>query len=144
MDIIMIPVEGAEVAIKERIASHLQELMLKTELDGWEHTIAFHGIWLDQLEQGRCTWMDHEEKLILEGTGLAPSQFSPSHATTARTSPRTRHCKNLGSYNTPVRPRTKACKDCNHAGTIEKSSTHVNQQHICVYCLMAATSTPVN
>ena len=59
----LILMEGEEMTIKERIASHLQELMSDAELYGWECTRAFHSILLNQLKQGRCTWVYDDEKL---------------------------------------------------------------------------------
>ena len=50
----MIVMVGEEVAIKKTMAAHLKELMSKAEVYGWECTRAFHGVWLNQLEQGRC------------------------------------------------------------------------------------------
>ena len=55
--------KGEEGAMRQRMASHLKELMLDAELYGWECTRTFHGIWLNQLEQDRYTWMDDDEKL---------------------------------------------------------------------------------
>ena len=48
-------VEGEEVTIKGSMASHLKELMSDITLYGWKCTRAFHGIWLNKLEQGRGT-----------------------------------------------------------------------------------------
>ena len=52
----MIAMEGKEMSIKERMAAYLKDLMLDTEFYDWEHTKAFHSVWLNQSEQGRCTW----------------------------------------------------------------------------------------
>ena len=57
----LVIMEGEEGAIRQRMASHLEELMSDAELYGWECTRTFHGIWLNQLEQGRCTWIDDEK-----------------------------------------------------------------------------------
>ena len=54
--------KGEEGAMRQRIASYLKGLMSDAELYGWEFT-TFHGIWLNQLEQDRYTWMDDDEKL---------------------------------------------------------------------------------
>ena len=51
----MIIMEGEEVAIKERLVSHIK-FMSDAKLYSWECR-AFHGIWLNQLQQGRCTMM---------------------------------------------------------------------------------------
>ena len=46
--------------IKERMAAHLEDLMSDAKLYGWEWTRAFHGVWFNQLEQGRSTWHDED------------------------------------------------------------------------------------
>ena len=51
----MIIMEGDGMAIKERMASHLKELMSDAELYGCEWTRAFDSIWLNKMEHGRCT-----------------------------------------------------------------------------------------
>ena len=56
-------IKGEEEAIKERMATHLEDLMSDAELYGWEQTRVLHGVWLNQLELGRTTWHDKEEKL---------------------------------------------------------------------------------
>lgn len=53
----LVIMKGEEGAIRQRMASHLKELMSDAEVYGWEHTRTFHSVWLNQLEQGRCTWM---------------------------------------------------------------------------------------
>ena len=55
----IITMEGEEGPIRQKMATHLNELMSDAELYGW----AFHSIWLNQLEQGQCTWIGDEEKL---------------------------------------------------------------------------------
>ena len=45
------------------MAEHLKDLMADAEMYGWEKTCAFHGVWMNQIEQGQCTWLDDEEKL---------------------------------------------------------------------------------
>ena len=52
-----------EGLVKKQMATHLQDLMLDAQLYGWEMTRTFHCVWLNQIEQGHCTWTDAEEKL---------------------------------------------------------------------------------
>ena len=59
----IITMEREEGPIGEKMATHLKELMSDAELYGNCMARAFHGIWLNQLEQGRCTWIDNEETL---------------------------------------------------------------------------------
>ena len=61
--------------VKAKMASHLEELMGNAELYGWERVRAFHGVWLNQLEQGWPTWEEGEEK-IPACPRLAPGHFS--------------------------------------------------------------------
>ena len=72
----MIIMKGDEGAIKKRMATHLENMMSDAELYGWKITRTFHGVWLNQLEQGRATWHDKKEKLRFRRTlvwHLAPS-----------------------------------------------------------------------
>ena len=48
-------------AVKEQMTQHLEEFMEDTDLYGWERFHAFHSAWLNQIEQGRCTWADTEQ-----------------------------------------------------------------------------------
>ena len=43
---------------REKMMQHLEKLMGDVNLCSWEHVLAYHGVWLNQLEQGRCTWDD--------------------------------------------------------------------------------------
>ena len=48
---------------KDKIAQHLEELMRQSDLYVWEKVQAYHGVWLNQIEQDRLYWNDSEEKL---------------------------------------------------------------------------------
>ena len=54
----LLVMDSKEADIRVQMASHLKALMSDAQLYGWERTRAFHGVWLKQLEQGRCTWFD--------------------------------------------------------------------------------------
>ena len=124
-----------EASIKAKMSAHLKYLMSDTQLYSWEHTRAFHGIWLNQLEQDRCTWFDEEAKLQFHRSIVWHSACtSPSHPTISRTSPRIRQCRSQASHNAPVKPGTKACKAFNE-GKYGKQMAHASLQHICSYCL---------
>ena len=56
----IIIMNSEEGAIKERISTLLEDLMSDAELYGWECTRVFHGVWLNQLEQGRTTLPEGE------------------------------------------------------------------------------------
>ena len=51
----MIIMKGEEGAIKERMATYLEDLMSDAELYSCELTRVFLGVWLKQLEQRRTT-----------------------------------------------------------------------------------------
>ena len=55
--------DSEEADIRVQMASHLKGLMSDAQLYGWHRTRAFHGIWLNQVEQGRCTRFDEEAKM---------------------------------------------------------------------------------
>ena len=49
--------------IRAKMIQHLEKLMGDVGLHRWEHVRAYHGVWLNQLEQRRFTWDDVEAKL---------------------------------------------------------------------------------
>ena len=77
---------GEERAIKERMATNLEDLMSDAELYGWEGTRAFHTVWLNQLEQGRNTWHDKEKLIFRWALVWHPAPLSPSTIFTPRPS----------------------------------------------------------
>ena len=126
--------------IKKQMAAHLQDLMLNAQLYGWERARTFHGVWLNQLEQVYCTWIDKEEKLKLHRALVwHPTSSSFSAPLTTRASGRTRQHshKSPAEYNTPARPGTKACQAYNTIGCSGQQGEHPDQQHICYFCLLA-------
>ena len=106
----MIIMEGEEVAIKERMTSHLKELMSDADLYGWGRTRAIHGVWLNQLQLRKYTWMYEEKLQFRRALVWHPAHSSPSHSTTTTASQKTRECVNQYSYNAPVRHGAKTCK----------------------------------
>ena len=55
--------DSEEADIRVHMASHLKSLMADAQLYRWEHIRAFHGMWLNQLEQERCTWFNEDAKM---------------------------------------------------------------------------------
>ena len=55
--------KGEESATKDKMATHLDELMQDSELYGWQKVRAFHSVWLNQIEQGRASQLEHYTKL---------------------------------------------------------------------------------
>ena len=51
----MIVMDSEEADTKVKMAAHPKDLMSDAQLYGWECVRAFHGVWLNQLKQGRCT-----------------------------------------------------------------------------------------
>ena len=49
--------------IKDRMLSHLQELMEDGQHYGWATVRSYHVALLQNLEQGQATWEDEETKL---------------------------------------------------------------------------------
>ena len=67
--------------VKHRLAEHLKDLMSDAEMYGLDRTHAFHGIWMNQIEQGMCTWLDDKEKLrFRQALAWHPSTSSTSPA----------------------------------------------------------------
>ena len=54
----LIVIDAWEWLIKKKMVTHLQDLMSDTQLYGLERAKTIHGVWLNQLEHGHCTWMD--------------------------------------------------------------------------------------
>ena len=48
----LIIMKGEGVAIKDNMATHLEELMTDSELYSWQRVTAYHSVWLNQIEQG--------------------------------------------------------------------------------------------
>ena len=42
------------------MATHLEELMVDSELYGWPKVRAYHRVWLNQIKQGQAMWMEDE------------------------------------------------------------------------------------
>ena len=54
---------GQKPDIKKWMSTHLADLVVDSELYGWEAVYAFHAVWLQQLEQGIASLEDAELKL---------------------------------------------------------------------------------
>ena len=48
----LIVMRGEKEGVRAKMASHLEDLMGDSELYGWERVRAYHGVWLNQVEQG--------------------------------------------------------------------------------------------
>ena len=59
----LVIMESGDSTIRQRMAANLKDLMSDAELYVWDRTRTFRGVWLNQLEQGHCKWLDEEEKL---------------------------------------------------------------------------------
>ena len=85
--------DAEEGLIRQKMSSHLKDLMSNAQLYGWDRARTFHGVWLNQLKQGHCTSIDEVEKLKF-GNALVwhPASSSPSASLTTRASGRTSQC----------------------------------------------------
>ena len=59
----LIIINTQDSSVKRKMGDHLKDLMADAEMYRWEKMRAFHGVWMNQIEQGWCTWQDDEEKL---------------------------------------------------------------------------------
>ena len=133
----MIVINTEEAGIKAKMYTHLNDLMSNAQLYGWKRTWNFHWVWLNQFEQGRCTWLDEEAKpQFCRSLIWHLARTSPSCPNISRTSRRTRQHRNQASYNAAAKPGTNRCKAFNE-GKCDKQMTNASLQHICSYCLVA-------
>ena len=121
------------------MAAHLKDLMSDAQLYGWDRAKTFHGIWLNQLKQGHCTWMEKVEKLefhraLVWYTASSSPSPSPTTRALARTSQHSH--KSPAEYNAPARPATKACQAYNTLECVKRGE-HPEHQHIYSFCLMS-------
>ena len=59
----LIVMDTEERLIRQKMSSHLKDLMSDAQPYRWDWVRTFHGVWLNQLQQGHCTWMNGVEKL---------------------------------------------------------------------------------
>ena len=126
--------------LRDITAQHLEELMSDCDIYGWDKVRTYHGVLLNQMEQGCLSWEDCVQKLKfcwtfvwhLASPPTASSSVQPAPSyTSSRTS---KMHKTAGDYNTPARPGTIACESFNW-GICQKGGEHPEQQHVCSYCL---------
>ena len=99
----LLVMDSEKADIRDQLASHLKCLMSDAQLYVWDRRRAFHGVWLNQLEQGRCTGFGEgaQMQLCKHSSGIWPIHPLPS-----RPHPR--------SGRGPVKSGTKACRAFNH------------------------------
>ena len=135
----LLVMDSKEVDIRRQMASHLKALMSDAQLYGWKCTRAFHVVFCNQLEQGRCTWFDEEAKMQFRRTLVwHPAHSSNACTNATRTSPKSRQRHSQASYNASVKPGTKACRAFNQ-GKCDNQASHGKQHYICAYFLGAVT-----
>ena len=59
----LIIMEFEEGPVKKLVSTNLRDLMSDAQWYRWDKVRTFHGVWLNQMEQGSCTWTYNEEKL---------------------------------------------------------------------------------
>ena len=107
----LIVMELEEGRDKKLMSTHRQDLMSDTQWYGWDKVRTFHGVWLNQIEQGRCTWTDKEEKLNFHRALVwhpASTSLSAAHPLPMNQGGTRHHNhKPPSEYHAPARPGTK-------------------------------------
>ena len=107
-------------AIRERVTKRLKQLPLmhrhdNAELYCWETVRAYHAVWTNQLEKGRVTWEDEEEKVQFRQVLIwHPANASTPAVSTLAVPAHKKQNKQAFSYSTPAKPGTKACQAYTH------------------------------
>ena len=57
----LIIMKSEDTVTREKMTQHLEELMGDINLYCWERVRAYHGMWLNQLEQDKFTWNDADQ-----------------------------------------------------------------------------------
>ena len=119
-------------AIRQKMVTHLKDLMSDAQLYGWDRFRTFQCVWLNQLEQWRCTWMDEEKLTFCRAMVWHKPPYFPLAPTTTRASTRTSQYnhKSPTVYNALARPVTKDCHAYNGVGC-EKGAMHPENQSMC-------------
>ena len=79
--------------VKHKMGDHLKDLMADAEMYRWEKMHAFHGVWMNQIDQGQYTWQDDDEKLKFRWALVWHNSLSSPPARGAtRMSPRSGQC----------------------------------------------------
>ena len=116
------------------MVTHFEELMCDAQLYGWQRVRAFHGVWLNQLEQGRATWQDEEKLRFRCAIVWHPATSSSATSSATRPSGGWKTHKAESEYNAPARPGTKACEAYNE-GRCNNGAAHPDQLHIGTHSL---------
>ena len=114
---------------RQKMVTQLKDLMSDAQLYGWDHARTVHGVWLNQLEQGHCTWMD-VEKLTFPSPLVWHPESSSSSApplpgpwggpVNAATSPPQSTTPLLGPAQRPARPTIPL--DATNGGSTPRTS----------------------
>jgi hypothetical protein len=143
-------VNEAEPNLQPLLYMHLRELMEDAGMYGLEPVKAFHGVWLNHIEQGRATWHDEKtrEKLRRQFVWNAPRQAPIATAThhgnapanfSNNAAPSSSRGQGRRRQYAPVLaagPDTKPCRTFN-LGTCTKATSHPQADHVCSYCFKA-------
>ena len=124
-----IVIEEEKEAVRTWMTMHLKDLMVDSQLYGWEKAQPFHMVWLYQFEQGQMTW---DDKL-----GFFPS---PSLALGYHYHFYCKQNRRAFTYNAPAKTSTRACQAFNQ-GLCMDGSTHPRDMHLCSHCLEVVNRT---
>ena len=115
---------------KQVVLKPLKDLMVNASTYGWESVRVYHGVWLQQLENGWAEWNDAALKLPWSGIQL--DQAFPD----------IRHHQHLDRHIPKASPPSlfqdktgiKACTLFNQ-GKYRAQADHPSDHHICGHCL---------
>jgi hypothetical protein len=145
--------QEADPKLQPLLYLHLRDMMEDAGIYGLEAVKAFHGVWLNHIEQGRATWQDEHtrEKLrrqfVWNAPQAAPKTAPAHHNTTSATatfstqaaphsSNRSQRRRRPYAPVLPAGPRTNPCKSFN-LGTCTEVTSHPQADHVCSYCCRA-------
>ena len=60
----LIVMEGEKEEVRTQMNAHLKDLMVDSELYGWENVRAYHMVWLNQVEQCCVRWDDQKKSCV--------------------------------------------------------------------------------
>ena len=105
----LITIDTQDHSVKQKMGDHLKYLMSGAEIYRWEKTQAFHGVWMNQIKQGWCTWEDGSDGPCC-GTlpSLHPQLEGPQEPLPVQASARVHTLPQPGLAPRPARPLISA------------------------------------
>ena len=128
---------------KHVVLIHLKELMADASMYGWRPVLAYYGVWLQKLQNGRAEWHNAELKIefrrALVWNSARPSIPRPQTSLAPQTSaaPRQNQTKDTTTKPASAPPGTKACALFND-WKCGVQADHPSDRNICTYLLHVA------